>query len=180
MTILRARQGYTYEWVKDKSLDADEKRLRLTKALSEDLGEGDLASAEVLVRVVVDIDRHAVDLLNELNLVPERIIGDNPATYERWDRLSAEAEFRQAIVPPLFALMAVLVVRGTLSLWFGLLLAALPLIMLTQGIDKEHAAKAQLLQTLEADIVQVVPLQRLTTTDLHRHPADYWNSEFDM
>ena len=168
----RKRRIYTrYELVMDDPTLEKEKRLiKIREILSEDLGPGADEYAEALVRSVVEVHRHASDLLDELTLVPERIVGDKPATYERWDRLSAEGDFRQGIVPPLIAIIAVLMVRGVLNWPSGLLAAVLPLAILYQGIGKEYAAQAQLMQTIEADVIQIDLLERLTAHNLY-----WWN-----
>jgi hypothetical protein len=168
----RKRQIYTrYELVmEDATLEKDKRLIKIREILSEDLAPGADEYAEALVSSVADVNRHARDLLDELKLVPERIVGDKPATYERWDRLSAEGEFRQGIVPPLIAIIAVLMVRGVLNWPSGLLAAVLPLAILYQGIGKEYAAQAQLMQTIEADVIQIDLLERLTAHNLY-----WWN-----
>jgi hypothetical protein len=168
----RKRRIYTrYELVMDDAiLDKDKRLIKIREILSEDLAPGADEYAEALVRSVADVNRHARDLLDELKLVPERIVGDKPATYERWDRLSAEGEFRQGVVPPLIAIIAVLMVRGVLDWLSGLLAAVLPLAILYQGIGKEYAAQAQLMQTIEADVIQIDLLERLTAHNLY-----WWN-----
>jgi ferredoxin-fold anticodon binding domain-containing protein len=133
--------------------------------LAQELKAGYLTSAIVLVKSVVDIESHAIDVLDELQLVPERIVGDKPATYERWDRLSSEAEFRQAVVPPLVAIICVMLSRGLFDLPYGLLVFTAPLVILIQGIQKELAGQAQLMQA-EAGVVQVDSLQNLAVNDL--------------
>jgi hypothetical protein len=153
----------------DSTLGKEEKLARVRETISEDLAPGSDSYAEALVRSVVDVHRHARTVLEELKLVPERIVSDKPATYERWDRLSAEGEFRQAIVPPLIAIIAVLMIRGMLDWPSAVALAVIPLVILYQGIGKEYAAQAQLMQTIEANVIQIAPLERLTTDDL------YWN-----
>jgi hypothetical protein len=81
---------------------ADQRARQVLGELSHSLDEGldYLASAQAIVRTVVDVNRHARDVGDELKVIPERLVSDKPQTYERWDRLSAEGEFRQAIVPP--------------------------------------------------------------------------------
>jgi hypothetical protein len=55
---------------------------------------------EALVWSVGEVRRRISEIVDELRVVPARIVVDNAATYERWDRLNAEAEFREAVVPP--------------------------------------------------------------------------------
>jgi hypothetical protein len=124
-------------------------------------------AASLLVRWTVDVDQHAAEISQELSLVPERIVNDKHATYERWDRLNAEGEFRQAIAPPLIGILVVLTLRGVLVRPVWLILAIAPLILLLQGIRKATEAKAQLMQIVEAEVVQIAPVERLNTADLH-------------
>ncbi len=142
---------------------------RIRKRLSDELDHGYGATAEALVEAVVDVDRHASDIVAETRLVPERIVGERQATYERWDRLKAEAEFRLALAPPLIAVAAVLIARQALTWPYGLLCMVIPLVIFLQGVSKEFQAAAQLIQLLEASVVRAAPIERLTTTDL------YWN-----
>jgi hypothetical protein len=94
------RLQFVRELIDDSSVDDEEKAREVLERLSKYVDEGYLEAAEALADSVVSIDRHAHDILGELSLVPERLVGDRPATYERWDRLRAESEFRQAVVPP--------------------------------------------------------------------------------
>ena len=153
-------------------LNKDEEKEKILQTevrneFSRDLNMGFTQVAQRLVQSVVNIRRHGRDILNELKLVPERIVGDKPATYERWDRLSAEAEFRQAVVPPLIAVLAALVSRGVIDWSSATLLLVPPLVILFQGIRKENAAQAQLIQILEAEVIKVAPIERLETNDLY-------------
>lgn len=117
---------------------------------------------------VIDISRHGQEIVDELKLVPEQLVGDKPATYERWDRLDAEGEFRQAIVPPLIAITGALLSRGVLTGPIGLLLLVPPIAIFIQGVLKKHEADSQLIQTLEAGVIPSTSLDRLaTTTNLH-------------
>jgi hypothetical protein len=151
----------------DPSQDKQKRATEVLDRLSRYIDDGYLYAAEILVQSLVDVDRHAQNIVDELKLVPERIVGDKPATYERWDRLSAEGEFRQAVVPPLVAIIASLFSRGVLHWPSGLLLILPPLVILLQGIGKENEAQGQLIQTLEAGVVTAPVIDRLTTTELH-------------
>jgi hypothetical protein len=147
----------------------EEKISTILKMVSDELDSqyGYLDASERIVKTVVDVDRHARDIAEELGLTPERLVGDEPAMYEQWDRLRAESEFRQAIVPPLFAIIAALFSREVLTWPFGLFSIVPPLVILVQGIGKENKADSQLIQALEAGVIPAAPIERLTTTDLY-------------
>lgn len=162
-TYMLYPRGHLKAWL---SQDRDSTLIEVREALNEDLKMGHLTAATVLVKSVVDVDSHAYDVLDELKLVPERIVGDKPATYERWDRLSSEAEFRQAVVPPLIATIGVMFARGVLDIPYGLIVFVAPLVILLQGIRKEFAGQAQLMQAIEAGVVRSASLQSLKASDL--------------
>jgi hypothetical protein len=159
---------YRYQILMDNPREDEEGKLvKLREMLAEDLHEGSKAAAVALFAAEVDVYGHLNEIDKELELVPERIVSEKPATYERWDRLVAEAEFRTAIVPPLFAIVAVLAGRGVLGWPLWLLAAIVPSVIYYQGVLKENAAEAQLIQTVEANVVQLTALERLSTADLH-------------
>jgi hypothetical protein len=171
LSALRPMHGVRYlmnhqNFAKDVK---EEKISTILKMVSDGLDAqyGYLEASERIVKTVVNVDRHAGDIAEELGLTPERLVGDKPATYEQWDRLRAESEFRQAVVPPLLAIIAALFSRGVLSWPFGLFFVVPPLVILAQGIGKENKADSQLIQALEAGIIPAAPIERLTTTDLY-------------
>ena len=139
----------------------------LQEELKMDLKEGNRDLVEPLIGVVIDVERHAEEVLDELKLVPERIVGEKPETYERWDRLRAEGEFREAIVPPIIAIIVALAAHRTVTWPYALFLLAIPVTIYMQGRSKDRTAQAQLMQVLEADVVTAASIQRLATTDLH-------------
>jgi hypothetical protein len=149
--------------------DMEEKISKILKILSDRLDEEYffLDTSQRIVKTVVNVDRHTAEIHEELQLTPERLVGDKPVMYEQWDRLRAESEFRQAIVPPLFAIIAALFSRGVLSSPLGLIFLVPPLVILAQGIRKENAADSQLIQALEAGVIPAASIERLTTTDLY-------------
>jgi hypothetical protein len=158
---------YKYQILMDNaSEDEEAKVVELRKMLVEDLQEGSQAAAVALFASEVDVYEHLRRIDDDLELVPEQIVGDKPATYERWDRLIAEAEFRQAVVPPLFAILAALMARAVLGWPLWVLAAAIPLVIYYQGVLKGNAAEAQLIQTVEANVVQLPALERLSPADL--------------
>jgi hypothetical protein len=161
------RLQFVRDLMDDESMDDNAKEAEILERISKYLDEGYLEAAEALVLSVVNVNHHGRDILDELTLVPERLVGDRPATYERWDRLRAEGEFRQAVVPPLLAMIGVLLVRGVLGWPLVLLSIVPPLLILIQGMSKEKQADSQLLQVLEANVISTVAIDRLMTRDLY-------------
>jgi hypothetical protein len=149
------------------SVEKNQKANEIVGRLTKYINEGYKGYAEGLVQSVVDVQRHGDEILGELELVPERLVGDSPPRYERWDRLRGEAEFRQAVVPPLGAIIWALLARGVFNWPFALLLMVPPLLILLQGINKEKEAYSQLIQAFEADVIRADVTDRLTTTQLH-------------
>jgi hypothetical protein len=147
---------------------------RILRVLGEGADKGLLPRdvAEIVIETAVDVYRHVDEIAGELPLIPERLVGDKPATYERWDRLSSESEFRQAIVPPLGAIIAALLLRGAIDWPFAILCLVAILVILAQGIGKGNEAVSQLIQLLEAGVITIPPINRLTTTDLYWLSSD--------
>jgi hypothetical protein len=173
------RLQFVRDLIDNPSIDNKEKPSKILERLSEYLDEGYLEAGDNLVDSVVNVSRHAQDILEELTLVPERLVGDRPATYERWDRLRAESEFRQAVVPPLLAIIGVLLVRGVLSWPSMLLFVVPPVLILIQGTSKDDEADGQLMQALEANVISTPAIDRLATRDLYWfRSADHWGVLF--
>jgi hypothetical protein len=168
--FIRRMEGfgdYRYQSVMDYPWEEKENKLvEVRKMLAEDLQEGSKTAAVALFASEVNVYEHLREIDKELDLVPERIVGDKPATYERWDRLIAEAEFRQGTLLPLSAIIAALWARGVLGWPLWLLATSIPLVIYYQGVLKANAAEAQLIQTIEANVVQLTALEKLTTADL--------------
>lgn len=148
-------------------LSDPDRETKITNQLSDLIEESDFPAIESIVDSTIDVDLHAQDVVSELQLVPERLVGDKPATYERWDRLNAEGEFREAVVPPLVAIIIVLFSRGALTWPSGLLLLIPAVVILIQGMIRLAEANGQLIQTLEADVISSTSLKRLATMDLY-------------
>lgn len=75
-------------------------------------------------------DSLGYDTFSELPYVASRMIGKEPELFAAQDRLESEAEFRAAIVPPLFGLTVVVAIEASSPWWavvaaLGFLLAIL-------------------------------------------------------
>jgi hypothetical protein len=151
----------------------DEERLAALSLLGPELAkEAERNSTErrAVIYATVDVERHVEDLVQELRLIPEKLVGDRPAAFERWDRLDAEGEFRLAIVPPLWGLLAAAAMRGLVPLPVALLLSVAVLVILWQGFQKSDEAYAQLIQSIEAGFPVSATISRISEGDL------YWRS----
>jgi hypothetical protein len=120
---------------------------------------------ESILESTINLNGHTQDVVSELQLAPERLVGEKPATYDRWDRLKGEGEFREAIVPPLVAILIALFSRGVLTWPSGLLLLIPAVVILIQGMIKLNQADGQLIQTLEAEVIPSTSLARLEKMD---------------
>jgi hypothetical protein len=67
---------------------------------------------EFWVNELMSIESHARVLEQELAFLPAKLVAASPESYERWDRLAAEAEFRRALMAPVLGLGLALVERG--------------------------------------------------------------------
>jgi hypothetical protein len=110
---------------------------------------------------LIEQDAHASALLRELQLVPEKLVGDRPAAFDRYDRLSAEGEFRLAAGPPLVAVFVALAAQGALAWWVAVILVAPVVVIAVQGLRREAAAESQLIQSVEAGFPESAELQSI-------------------
>ncbi len=95
-------------------------------------------------------------VIDDLDLVATRLIGNETELYSAVDRLRAEAEFRLAIVLPLAAL-SILLGLGLHQLWYCTVV--LPGILLVDGNRRDRAARdlvvdALLLRRVEAPAIE--------------------------
>jgi hypothetical protein len=151
-----------YVWVDPSESDRETKLMGQVSALIEN---GAYPVVESILESTINLNGHTQDVVSELQLAPERLVGEKPATYDRWDRLKGEGEFREAIVPPLVAILIALFSRGVLTWPSGLLLLIPAVVILIQGMIKLNQADGQLIQTLEAEVIPSTSLARLEKMD---------------
>ena len=106
---------------------------------------------------------------DELDLVRTRLLGSEPELFESVDRMRAEAEFRFAVVPPLVALVAVLVVQQSAFWLFGLLVAA---ILWRQARSRLRDAGDMLIDALRVGPVEAPTLERVKAEIARLHAAN--------
>jgi hypothetical protein len=106
----------------------------------------------------VDVSR---EVIANLDMVKLRLLTVEPLLHAEIDRVEAESAIRLAVVPPLLALTAVLVVRG--SLWW---LATLPLLLVVwhQGIQHRKTRGDRIADALTLGRVAAPYLERLLAT----------------
>jgi hypothetical protein len=120
---------------------------------------------EALVWVAEDVRQYVSEVRDELKVMPARIVIDNPATFEQWDRLNGEAEFRDAVVPPLVAIIVALGIRDAFDSSLAIVLGLVPIAVFLQGVAKENEAQIQLIEAIEADAIKTTALEsRLMTS----------------
>jgi hypothetical protein len=120
---------------------------------------------------MANIPAHAGIVRNELSDIPARLITVSPESYERWDRLSAEAEFRKALIPGLAACCAALIARDSHAGWVVCGGIAACYFLWASSRSREKMAVVQLEQCIAAGIVTSHELDRVRAGDL------YWREE---
>jgi hypothetical protein len=85
------------------------------------------------------------DVIADFPIVRTRLIHKSPDTAAEYDRLRAEADFRSAIVPPLFAILVLFVVEVA---WLWGLATLLLLVLLATARQKRREAGDVLADTL--------------------------------
>jgi hypothetical protein len=68
-----------------------------------------------LLEGLILVPLHASEVMSELGLIPQRIVETMTRTFDRYDQLRSEAEFRQAVGTPLMILPLALAGRTELS-----------------------------------------------------------------
>lgn len=97
-------------------------------------------------------------LLGDLQLVETRLIGELSELYSAADRLRAEAEFREAVIPPLAALVALVAFETSPT---GVV-ALVPLVLLYwQGVRRRQARNDLLADALLLGRVEAPTIERL-------------------
>jgi hypothetical protein len=95
---------------------------------------------------------------DELDLVRTRLLSSEPELYGAVDRMRAEAEFRFAVVPPLLALLAVLVTEQSAWWLWGLLVAG---VLWRQARSRLRDAGDMLIDALRVGPVDAPTLERV-------------------
>ena len=103
-------------------------------------------------------DHLVASIVSELRLVEKRLIGKENELYGEADRLRGEAEFREAIIPPLAALVVVAAVEQT---WFWVA-GFIPIgALYWQAARRTQARYEVLVDALAVDRVEAPTLERL-------------------
>lgn len=103
-----------------------------------------------------------------VRLVPARIMGDKQETWNAWDRLQAESEFRTLVAVPILALSVALSI--TESAWWALLsLAAVTLVF--SGFRQSDLATSNLVEAVRVEKAQLMAGNAL--------PSIHWDVEQD-
>ena len=126
----------------------------------------DIDFAESVEQLMEDAARRAADwdtaslvrrVVEDLDLVATRLIGNESELYSAVDRLRAEAEFRLAIVVPIAALS---VLFGALLHAYWYVTVIVSLVLLVDGIRRDRAARALVIDALFLQRVEAPALER--------------------
>lgn len=104
-----------------------------------------------------------VDLEHDLRMAPARLAVSAPPAYERWDRLSGEAEFRLALVPPLIGLLSLALLKDWISPPLGAGLLAFVVTLFVLGLLNARRAHEQLEVAIEARVIESSAFDELST-----------------
>lgn len=101
-----------------------------------------------------DVQPGVADVISDFPIVRVRLIHKSPDTVSEYDRLRAEAEFRSAIVPPLFMIIGL--VSYKVSLWWLLAWPLLLILLATARARRREAGDilADTLGVVEAPCVE--------------------------
>ena len=108
-------------------------------------------------------------LREDLRLLPSRLVSKEPAIYERWNRIDAEAEFRSEIIIPIAALFGILSYRlGTepgVHLFVAFLCSALGGVIITilsqLSRQRTREARRQLLDAMDIGLIESPTLREI-------------------
>jgi hypothetical protein len=95
---------------------------------------------------------------DELPVIATRLMGEQPELFSAVDRLRSEADLRRSVVPPLVALIAVLVVRSHWAWIFGLIVVVL---IAYQGRQREQEAGDLVIDSIFIGRVEPPAFERL-------------------
>lgn len=137
-----------------------------------DIEDGSRTARIMLLKRLVQLKDHVDDLVEELRLLPARLAEENPKSYEQWNRLDGEAQFRIGLSLPLAAACTAFVLRilapySTVVIVLGLLAAiAIGISFLALGMDRERDTGEHLGELVIAGVVQSEAVDRLDISSL--------------
>jgi hypothetical protein len=100
-------------------------------------------------------DKARDQLLQQLELPPTLLVGEHQMLFDQVDRVRGEGEFRQAVVPPLLAVVGLLGVGA--SAWWCLAVAPL-CFLFREGYQRETESRLLIAEAVDAGIVRSAAL----------------------
>jgi hypothetical protein len=126
-------------------------------------------AAERVVAGVIDLEYYLDHIREDIRLLPSGLVVKEPSMFERWNRLSAEAEFRQQVSLPITILANIVAFRVVLlpphNLLLGLTISVVSALLLLT-LDRMSSSRAreaglQLLEALDLRLVDSAVLQEI-------------------
>jgi hypothetical protein len=137
------------------------------------VGNSEARTSRIVARMI-DREYYTAAIRDDLRLLPSRLVSNETAVYERWNRINAEAEFREGLLLPVAALAGVVAYRigtvepGDLSGVFFVSLVAAGLVWTLSYLSAEkfRESRVQLLEALDVGLAQSRFLDEISTGDL--------------
>lgn len=131
----------------------------------------------MLLQELIHLRRHARELVDDLKILPARLVGTDNLAYERWSRLHSEANFRIYIALPLalagFSATYRFVSPGTpIDILLTILLSAsfwtyVALFLVAVGMDRQREANDQLAELVITDAASSTYLNQLDSLSIY-------------
>lgn len=136
-------------------------------------GGADVFNAD-FIRAVEEfiIDDYLHFLKRDLNLVPARLLGNDPDLFNAYDRLQAESQFRLAIS---FPISAVAVALSVIDHPGWIVFLVMPAALCLTGLQRRRESTAVLAEAILAGRVEspvFARFEKLTEESVLDHPAD--------
>ncbi|WP_433652883.1 hypothetical protein ACQP2C_11920 [Micromonospora zamorensis] len=119
------------------------------------------------IESLVSLESHADVLEQELTFLPSKLVASSPESYERWDRLAAEAEFRRALMAPVLGLGASLFERGIPPLITLPITVAASYFLWISSRSRTRLALEQLSQCISGGLISSPELDRIRSGNLN-------------
>jgi hypothetical protein len=140
-----------------RTLNAHPESRSILAALSSGI---ELSQRRAILGSAVETAPHVRAVVDDLPLIPNRLLGKDPDKYSAYDRQVVEGEFRAALALPALALGVAGVLQSR-SVWVGALTVVVPTLLFLQARQRTVAANDQLAEFLRSGSVDSPRLAEL-------------------